>query len=182
MSAGDVRDAIAVGTSKVLVLNNQTSNNANILTDSTGTASAGTAITLDSEDTKQCYYADGTDVLVHSGTTGSAFYVVDCSGASPVKQKTLAGNLSNAVYLMPTSANNGDGSAHGSVVRAAGFCQIVTASALMAVVRINKGTIEIRPNIFVANPLGGSTRSGRNDLEKWVYSTARFIGKLECAE
>lgn len=45
-SAGVLEDAFVLSTTKVLVTNNQTSNNINILTNTAGTASAGTAATL----------------------------------------------------------------------------------------------------------------------------------------
>ncbi len=101
-------DAIVVGSNKILYLHTTTTNNANILTDTAGTASAGTAITLSSGTTRACIYTDGTNVTV--GNASNISSAVDCSGASPVliNNVPLAGlPVATSNSVLSRSPNNG---------------------------------------------------------------------------
>ena len=86
-------------------MNGETTNNANLLTDSAGTASAGTAITLQFSNNFKCYYADGTNVAVKTGTTALLLHTVGCSGASPVLSATIEAG-SNVEYGVADAGND----------------------------------------------------------------------------
>jgi hypothetical protein len=82
---GNLTDAIVIGTNKVLVIDDTTSTNANILTDVGGTALAGTAITLISGTSRACIYASGETAYVINNNGGSLWVSeVSCSVTSPV--------------------------------------------------------------------------------------------------
>lgn len=181
-SAGTVLDAIIIGSTKVLAINDATTNNANILTDSSGTASAGTAITLDSETARACIYADGTNAVVGSGAGGANIYttLVDCSGSSPVKTKAYrmasTGNVavfsaSNNALIKATTSLTGTAFAHRLLTMVA----VATATAQWRV----KGGEAF--NVPVTNPIfGGTAYRGKSDSERWVSDLATLITKFEC--
>jgi hypothetical protein len=103
-------DAIRISASKVLVMNNANSANMNILTDTSGTASAGTAITVNSNATAR-FAALCTDnrAVIQEGTTTYLVYTIDCSGASPVYSSTVVTTSSTTNAVVPvlvTSRNN----------------------------------------------------------------------------
>jgi hypothetical protein len=104
--SGGMADAIIVGSNKVLMLEAQGTNNANILTDTAGTASAGTAITLSSQTTRACLYVSGTDVFVQDGTTTYLVHKVDCSGASPVLADVLIAGRSTTEIAAFVASNS----------------------------------------------------------------------------
>ena len=173
-------DAIVVGSDKVLVLGADGSDNANILTDTAGTASFGTRITLSSQTTRACLYVSGTDVAVYDGTTTPYLHKVDCSGASPVKKSTertagsSAGNpgfaTSNAVLTRGTTAVYGTSFAQNVLANGA-------TDTVMYVTRA-KGFI---PSVMVP-PVNFYTAQyrGRSDSERWLTDAATVITKLEC--
>jgi hypothetical protein len=90
-TAGTLQDAMVVD-GKVIVANNEFNNHLNILTDSSGTASAGTRIqTLPAQNNHVFIYANGTDVVMRSGTDANMHYsLIDCSGSSCVYKDLIA--------------------------------------------------------------------------------------------
>jgi hypothetical protein len=91
-------------------MNNANSGNMNILTDTSGTASAGTAITVNSNATAR-FAALCTDnrAVIQEGTTTYLVYTIDCSGASPVYGSTVVTTSSTSSAVVPaldTSRNN----------------------------------------------------------------------------
>lgn len=97
-ASGNLSDAWAVEADKVLCTTAANSSPCyNILTDTAGTASAGTAIDIEAVAlTRTCLYADGTDVVVYAfSATKFHLQTIDCSGASPVLGKT-SGEISLA--------------------------------------------------------------------------------------
>lgn len=105
-ASGSPVDEIVVGNNKVLFLGNGSTNNANILTDTAGTASAGTAITLSAQTSRACLYASGTDVFVQDGTTTYLVHKVDCSGASPVLADVLIAGRSTTEIAAFVASNS----------------------------------------------------------------------------
>lgn len=178
--ANGFTDAIVVSSSKVLVLGNATSSNANILTDTAGTASAGTAITLSSGTNRVCIYVSGTDVIV--GEQSQKFHTVDCSGASPVKTRSLT--QSNNACLAFTSL----GAASNSVLRRssevlygtvlAQRLNISTSTAALSL-RINSGSISAQSLTYEASA-GVTPYRGKAESERWISDAATVITKLEC--
>lgn len=104
-SAGVLEDAFVLSTTKVLVTNNQTSSNINILTNTTGTASAGTATT--------CAVTDVNNILCLSSATNIVFtqssitnnYIVTriaYGSASPViSRQMLIANTNTTTAQLP---------------------------------------------------------------------------------
>jgi len=186
-SAGTLTDAIVISSTTMLVLNNQASNNANILTDSSGTASAGTAITLDSNTARNCLYVDGTDVAVQSGTTAFKVNIVDCSGASPVLTKTLSSNggtWSNAQvgYFAQNGGSDARLNKPKNGLYGTAFAQTVTLAGATTQIyqsRIDGGeysTIPVRSYGYA----GDTAYRGASDSERWVTDAATVITKVEC--
>jgi hypothetical protein len=169
LSSGQLVDAIVVGSNKVLVLNNFAAINANILTDTAGTASAGTAITLSSGATRFCQYVNGTDVLVANASGVNT--LVSCSGTSPTSQRVgdsgaAIGASSNAVLSRSPTWIYGS--------------RFVAQTALST---INYGIWNDVPlfNLKISYTGGGTTcYRGRADSERWVADGTRVITKLEC--
>jgi hypothetical protein len=180
-SAGAIQDAIIVGSTKVFVVNDQTTNNANILTDTAGTASAGTAITLNAQTVHACLYVYGTDVAVASGTTGAGGFAttVDCSGASPVQSKAYGlGSLGNTT---PFSASNSVlVKASTSLTGTAFSHRLLTSfNTTTSVFQMQVRNGELR-NVPLFSPVisGGNAR-GKTDSERWSIASA-LITKFEC--
>jgi hypothetical protein len=168
IAAGTLQDAIVVGSDKVLVLNNQTTNNANILTDTAGTASAGTAITLSSGTTRYCQYVNGTDVLVANASGVNT--LVSCSGASPTSQRVgdsgvAIGAASNAVLLRSPTWIYGS--------------RFVSQTALSTTIYGIWNDVPLF-NLNNAYTGGGTTcYRGKADSERWVADATRVITKIE---
>lgn len=180
-SAGTLQDAIVIG-STVLALNNQATSNANILTDSSGTASAGTAITTDDNTAKACLYASSTDVAIMSGNTTRRVMTLDCSGASPVLSKKR--QVSSAQITPNQTASNSVLSRTPVFIFGTAFAQSLpptqnTSSGLFTV-KVASGECSL--NVSVLSSFGGSQTEyrGKSDSERWVTEGATVITKLEC--
>lgn len=176
-SAGTLQDAIVVGSNKVLVLNNQSSNNCNILTDTAGTASEGTAITLSPQTTRACLYASGTDVVV--GETSGYVNTVSCAGTSPVL--TLSRRLSSNEPLMIYSTSNAVLNRVASVVYGTAFAHRFAngVGAAETQLRVSNG---IPGLVFGAidGSAGVNYYRGKADSERWSSNGSTVITKLEC--
>jgi hypothetical protein len=178
-------DAILVASSstKVLVLTEPTSLNANIVTDSAGTCSAGTAITLSSNATRVCAYADTSNVVVYDGATssGSTYAIlVDCSGASPV--------LTRAQLLTSTGSWGGLNASGPTLLKAANhlvgsqFLQRLwtghnNSSQQDAIRLYGLGSASVRK--FIELNGQGTSYRGKVDSERWV-ADGSSIYKWEC--
>jgi len=178
-------DAIIIGSNKVLVLSSQSSNNANILTDTGGTASAGTAITLDGQTTKSCLYVSGTDVAVQSGTTTYLAHMVDCSGASPVLTKTITTGGSS-VEAAAFSASNAVLSRSPKAVYGTAYARNVWMSAVTQNFdpEINGGVFYRRAHTNVPgdNTSPGAAYRGKSASEIWIADATTVITKIECVQ
>jgi hypothetical protein len=183
LGGGALADAIVVGSNKVLCLSANTSNNANILTDTAGTASAGTAITLSSQTTRGCLFVNGTDAYVGEGTTSGFLQVVSCSGASPVLSRTQR-NIANTISgTLASSISNSVLSRAAAYIYGTNFVQsIVAATSQILVSRVTAKGFVLWPTHqdgeFVNN--GGYYR-GKADSERWVSDSATVITKVEVA-
>lgn len=180
--SGGMADAIIVGSNKVLMLEAQGTNNANILTDTAGTASAGTAITLNSETTRACLYVSGTDVVVQCGT--ASFYVskVDCSGSSPVLSTSQ--KMSSAQYMIAFDPSNAVLARSPNALYGTSFAEvnqaIYNATTSQRQCRVYGGigipTISKLPSISNnAARYRGSAAS-----QVWATDGAKVIQKWEC--
>jgi hypothetical protein len=183
-AAGTLQDAIVVSSSKVLTLNNQATSNANILTDSAGTASAGTAITLSSETARKCMYVSSTDVCVWDGASGAVIKVhkVSCSGASPVLTSTIA---------VATSTSQVAGAAASNSMLVRGASILYSNDFAYGYVRNHSqtsGAADMSIKAFVPNlytpkipGLGTNLANGKSSSENWLSDAATMINKVECA-
>lgn len=179
-SAGTLQDAIIVGSTKVLALGDQSSNNANILTDTSGTASAGTAIGLGTSSVKAILYAASTDVYVQDGSSTMDVFKVDCSGASAVL--TSRQRICTAQNVPITTSSNA------ALLRSV-YTLFGSTFAQTARPNINPTTasLALRVNGGVASTLsspvpkisGGSYR-GKSDSERWAADGSTVIAKMEC--
>lgn len=182
-SAGSLLDAIIVGSTKVLALNNQTTSNANILTDTSGTASAGTAITLSSQTYRACVYVSGTDAIVQDGMTTYLVHKVDCSGVSPVlSQKIAQTNLSNT-EIPVFSLTNSVLVRSPNAVFGSSYARSITKTATTV-----NFAAEVRGMVFdkcipeVLNQTANTPHRGKSDSERWVTDTTTVITKIECVQ
>lgn len=110
LSSSTLADAIIINSTKILAISNATSSNTNILTNATGTASAGTAITGGSADTSgRCIYVNGSNVYAQWGDSPQSFSKINCSGASPVLSDVIAvasnNNYAQSSYY-PSASNS----------------------------------------------------------------------------
>lgn len=188
MMGSNCVDAIAVSTNKILLLGGNIGDNANILTDTAGTASAGTAITLSSQTVRACLYVSGTDVVVGEGAASNPVYiqVVSCSGASPVLSQTLRmDNGNSTVYSTAPFSNSNSNSVlskNPNLVFGTTFAQQLFSQA-------GAWTFLTRARGFSASlvtsnyPLGANFSAryrGKSDSERWTSDAATVITKIEC--
>jgi hypothetical protein len=187
-SAGSMPDAIIVGSTKVLALNNRTTNNANILTDTAGTASAGTAITLDGGASKAALYVSGTDVYVGSLATNVFVHKIDCSGVSAVltSSQNVGTNTPNAQSFITTSNSVLSRSPQNTYGTSFAQSLIVSAPAQVQLPRVQNGILSaVSRNKYSyagANTAVSDTAyRGKSDSERWVTDATTVITKIECA-
>jgi len=171
-----VTDAIIVGSDKVLMLNPGTSNNANILTDTAGTASAGTAITLSSETSRACLYVSGTNVVV--GETSQRFHLVSCSGSSPVKAQSWQ-HLYNAVYAL-YATSNAVLSRTAEMIFGTTFAQGMPQASSTASSSLRFSGAPSLATLYGSQGAGIINYRGKSDSERWVSDAATLITKFEC--
>ena len=185
-SAGTVEDAEIVGSTKIVVVNNQSTNNINILTDSSGTASAGTAITQSSDTARGFIYVDGTDVVVESGTVSSRrFDNIDCSGASPVAGRVIAKSRIG-IEALGASANAAFyrlGTNNLISTKYKRRCHITysssDASPVLAVGILENGNFR-RESDSVLHPVVSTGNVGSAITNRWSTDNGTMIAKLEC--
>jgi hypothetical protein len=173
-------DAIIVSSTKVLLLGDAASSNANILTNTAGTASAGTAITLSAATSRVCLYVDGTTAYVANNSVSSvySYSTVNCSGASPTAT-TLTSFASSSVSTL-ASASNSVLSRTANSVFSTKFARAITSNLFAA--SHKDGDSSLASNLLGAN-LQGTLYRGKADSERWLCSTTNsgVITKLECA-
>lgn len=169
-------DAIKVTATKYLILTSATSNNANILTDTAGTASVGTAITLSSETSRACLYVSGTNVVV--GETSQRFHLVSCSGASPVKTQSWQ-HLYNAVYAL-YATSNAVLSRTAEMIFGTTFAQGMPQSSGTASSSLRFSGAPSLATLYGSQGAGRVNYRGKADSERWVADAATVITKVEC--
>lgn len=183
MSAGAITDAIVVGGDKVLVFNNQATGNANILTDTSGTASAGTAITLNGSGTKIGLYVSGTNVAVADYVSTYFANMLDCSAASPVLTKTITTGGSNSES--PTfTASNKVLSRSPKAVYGTSYVRTVwlslTTQNFDSEVRGDVFRRATHTNVPGDNASPVAAYRGKSAAEVWIADASTVITKLEC--
>jgi hypothetical protein len=183
-TTGSFTDAIVVGSNKVLALNDGTSNNANILTNTAGTASAGTAITLSAATTRACLYVDGTTAYVANGSSSVlySYSAVNCSGASPTATTlTTFSSISNVSFL--TNASNSVLSRTQAAVFSTRFARALGPNSVFLASH-SSGSANLASGLSTAD-LGntGAFYRGKADSERWraVNFDSAVITKVECA-
>lgn len=189
LNSSGLSDAIIVGSNKVLVANNNSTNSVNLLTDTAGTASAGTAITLNGGASEKCFlYLDGTDAYLQdvSPSTGAAsfFQKISCSGSSAVLTSTTQ-IQSSGTFIVPFTASNSVFRRSPNGIYANKFA--ATSSAMSSgsftfMQLINSNILNVVPNTKWPSGWFSPACSGVVASEVWVLSlSSSFIGKLECA-
>lgn len=187
MSAGIIQDAIIVGSNKVLVLNNQSSNNANILTDSAGTASAGTAITCITSAMTPCspLFIDGTTVYIAGLGNGLTHLgvVIDCSGSSPVSTFGRSLLLDNTMAATSSaSVSNQALSKAAAKLHGTNFMQALNNASTATIalgLRVSNGEFVFKPTTSFLQ-FSYNCYRGKSDSERWVTNQTTVITKLEC--
>ena len=188
--AQQLADAIVVSANKVLILGTNTAYNANILTDTAGTASAGTAITLSGASTRACHYVSGTDVFVGDYSLTTAMYSmqqIDCSGASPVSTNyripvvETAGNIS---FYDPSNAvlSRSPRRVHGSAMSMT-VAHTITPLTVFQIGIVNRmPSCVARPaQVYAGNSQWATMYRGKAASEIWQTDAATVITKIECA-
>jgi hypothetical protein len=186
-TVGITIDAIVVGSNKVLVLatNYAGPGNANILTDTAGTASAGTAITLDSGTAKAALFVSGTDVYVGSFQTYPGVHRVDCSGASPVLTSSTRAQTNNG-NLALTSVSNAVLSRSASKVYGTNFAQIIVSGTAgqTSILTVNASGLSQRLSSYPQNSATLTAEwapyRGKSNSERWCGDGSTVITKMEC--
>lgn len=168
-------DAMVVETNKVLVITGGTSNNANILTDTAGTASAGTAIALSNQTARVCVYAQGTDVYVQDGSATFRVFKVDCSGSSPTAITIVNATTSNTEVGIFNSSNamliKGANGIYGS-----DYAATISGGSVPFSAEIKKGIFSQRHPFRLDFSLNSATR-GKSDSERWMTGV-NYIAKV----
>ena len=172
-----INDAIAVSSSKVLVRLADATTSLNILTDTAGTASAGTAVSA-SGTAGAFFWVSGTSVG-HSSNSGTSvvYDIVDCSGSSPVRR---ASRLAAATQrLIEPSRAAGDMSSKdlGNFYGSTFFRSLNSNNITFGVEVTPAGTNYFTPLAMAA----GSLARGRNDRERWSFYGSNLLTKFECA-
>jgi hypothetical protein len=178
--ATGLADAIIVGNNKVLMLSNATTANANIITDTNGTASAGTAITLSSGGSgRACVYVSGTDVMVQDSTSDPrSLMIVSCSGASPVLTLTrsITATTVGAQIFSPSNALLQKSPYQ---VTGTNFSETIVGSTLPGQTRVNNGVLSVTPCRSLTYLVTNTYSLGRVSSEVWC-SGSTGINKMEC--
>lgn len=186
LGTGILADAIIVGSNKVLVLGAHTADNANILTDTAGTASTGASITLSSLTSRACLYADGTNVYIADGATNENAYKIlkiDCSGASPVLSESQVISTS-ASYASLNQVSNAVLQVSADLVVGSAFVAnsaIIPGSSTTLMVQVNKGRVARKISENYCSGVSPLTNyRGAVPSARWTTNTATVIAKLEC--
>jgi hypothetical protein len=186
-SAGYFTDATVIGSTKILVHSAESTNNANILTDSSGTASAGTAITINSDTTgtRVIVNVSGNTAYTQSGQANQYISKIDCSGASPVLSTNLVYSvLSNAeVPIFPPSAANFAVSKN--CIRGANYASTIAPGATTVNFRSElRGDVHGRAYPYLLHNSAIVFARGRNNSERWALDNSPYytIAKIECVQ
>jgi hypothetical protein len=181
-SSSSFSDAIVISSSKVLVTANATTSNLNILTDSSGTASAGTAVTGGSSASNFTLFVNGNNVVFQNGTGSNSFsvWMVDVSGSSPGTPKRIfSGTTTSSAIGITTSYANlvrvptafystNFAQTNGSYYAATFFRFRITDASVTA---LNVGDGLPALSQFL----------GKNDLQRWSVNNVNYLYKVECA-
>lgn len=175
----DFSDAFVVESNKVLCTTSANSSPCyNILTDTAGTASAGTAIDIEAVAlTRTCLYADGTNVVVYAFSS-TKFYLqtIDCSGASPVLSKTSnETNLANTDVSSFYQSNAMFRRYPGGVYGATAAYMVPTWVILNPHVVDGNLSLVTRDGFF-----GQSAFLGASAASVWVSNSLTGLTKVEC--
>ena len=177
-------DAIIVN-GKILSTSSIFTANCNILSDSSGTAIAGTAVSLDTNNSVSCLYVNGTDVFVASDNgTIDTLSKLDCSGASPIVISSQVIGVYGVTQYSSALYSNASNSMLGTaprVVTGENFISsapsATTSHTVFGNTTIKNGTIKIE---FKKSFFYGSPVVGKNKSERWLYKSALGISKMEC--
>lgn len=185
--AGALADAEFVGSTKLVVCNDQNASNVNVLTNTTGTASAGTAITQSTDTSRSVCYVDSNNAVIESGTTGGRrFDVIDCSGSSPVAGRIIAKSQVGAESI--GVSNNAAfsklyGNTNISSTKYKRRTHVAHSGADAAPV-LSAGIIENNNfyRIHDANMhhVVNTAATGSAETNRWLTDAATVIAKLEC--
>ena len=177
-------DAMVISSSKVLVLSNDTGSgpHINILTDSSGTASAGTAIAGNNTaaGNRRCLWANASTAAISEGASGSlSISILDVSGASPVVLRQVTTTLNSSPLWSASTANLTTGA---NAFYGTDFARKLlygTTTESMAIEVTPGGTQFVQPAAAFGN-ITGTVNIGRNSRERWIFNAGSII-KLECA-
>lgn len=166
-------DAMVVGTNKIVILGAAASSNCNIMTDTAGTASAGTAITAGTSNTRALIYADGT--TVYDGDAENKIRKIDCSGASPVLTyglRTLGNSNITQRFITPSNSYMQRTS---KAIFGTKFAQEMDPAVGSANfhARVHNGWLSEQPNTI--SFCAGQPARGIADNERWIGNDSQTV-------
>ena len=182
-------DAIRIGTNKVFLASNASSNETSIMTDTSGTASVGSQVTgAGTSNAKTVFNFGGTDVLVIGGSTSFASAVTSCSGTSPSRIRrgeTLAqAGVSSISASAPSNMKFQRSPRYIYGASAAFFIgQPNVTSDNFYAFRVDGTELRLLPVLGYAPYRAMSATRGKADNERWFTDTSfgTCVLKLECA-
>lgn len=173
-SSANPSDCIVLGSDKVVF---GETNTINILTDSSGTAFLGTALSH-TVGARRMLFTSGNNVMCISNTnTPTALY--DCSGSSPVLSKVVS-NTSNTL-VAGFSAHDASLNRPANAFYASAYAASLSASGTSVPFYGEVGLGGVTPKLPSFIGYSGTIRRGRNNLERWWPNTVDLVAKVECA-
>lgn len=174
--------AAIISSSKVLVTSSSSTAGANILTDTAGTPSVGTALTLADATSRFLYFVGS--VAVVAGSTNPMAQYIDCSGASPtfVSSARFPGSTTISTTIVNTRSSTLQN--HQDAVFGSGACytleRFLGGSAVFWSAFVGLSIRTVGPG-FQAGLIGSNCR-GLTDAERWVRGGANgdVVSKVEC--
>lgn len=168
-------DCIVLGSDKVVFGDAST---INILTDSSGTASLGTALSH-TVSARRILFTSGNNVMCIGSTGVNPVALYDCSGSSPVLSKVVSNNSNTLVrgFSAPDASLNRSPNAFYASGYAASIGVSQTATPFYGEVGLGGVTPKL-PTFLAYN---GSLNRGRNNLERWWLNAVDLVAKVECA-
>lgn len=172
-------DAIVISSSKMLVM---THSKCNILTDTAGTASAGTEATTNGV-AQFCLYVDGTNVVTSGGTAPPYYETWDCATASPTRSKSLGGSGFASTDVGVFAASNSVLSRSPVAVYGTVFAQTIgsgTVATATQMARVKGSEFYSIPRVTFCGYKGSGSYRGAAAASMWQTDGATVITKLEC--
>ena len=193
-----INEAVVVSSSKVLIVGDSTTSNLYLLTDTSGTASAGSVATAMgvSSNYFTAYYVDGTNVYgaSDSGTPYRLVGYIDCSGSTPVSylNSSLSTGATAGFPCPPNNSRYSNATLRKNTSRVYGTKFMYdlqppqpgsTTQPLLTTMQIKNAVTSIAAMLVHRSGLVFySFYRGKSESERWALSELNSIVKLECVQ